>query len=224
MLKGEYQKIISEANVYADSLWLNIESFFHVLEHSDSSHVSSLEGAQKIIFIFKDWVENNGGWRDIQACENRLKEAAIHRWMFLGAKAYIEDQNLDMSCENNIGVGQEDIKISRGNDKTVIEVKLSSNPDCKHGYEVQLPRYAEAEHTKNMIFVLIKVDNKVHGISRESIDMPEINVIDARPQRSASKIREQEQTTPRLGSTRGRACSPSWRLPLVRAATAVGDV
>lgn len=175
-----------EAYDFADKIWPNIEGFYHVLEHSDHRYVSSLEGARKVIWIFKDWVENNGGWKYIQACDSRLKEQAIHHWIFLGAKTYIDDQNLDMNCEVNNGVGQEDIKISRGKDKTIIEIKVSSNPDCKHGYEKQLPRYAVAEHTKNMIFLLVMVDDKEWNFSGNNGS--EVVVIDARPQRSASKI------------------------------------
>lgn len=173
---------------YVLSVWQEMEGFFHVLEHGDIHYISSLEGAHKIIWIFKDWVENNGGWKDIQNCSSRYREEAIHRWIQLGAKTYLEDQNLDMSCETNVGVGREDIKISRGNDKTIIEVKLSNNSDCKHGYEKQLPRYAEAEHTKNMIFVLICVDDREFDLSKRTEGNPDVVVINARQQKSASKF------------------------------------
>jgi hypothetical protein len=81
-------------------------------------------------------------------------------------------------------------KISRGNDKTVIEVKLTSNPRCRHGFEKQLPRYAKAEHTDNMIFCLVDLgDNptvveEIKGLQDEN--KPMLVVIDARPQKSAS--------------------------------------
>ncbi len=102
-----------------------------------------------------------------------------------------------MNCENKIGVGQEDIKIISGNDKTVIEVKLTSNPRCKYGYERQLPRYAEAEHTVNMIYCLIDLGNE--DVVKEVIELeargkkegrgvPKLIVIDAKPQKSASVI------------------------------------
>ena len=182
------QQFIQKVIEYADPRWPDIEPFFHVLEHSEQSYVSSLEGSHKIIWIFKDWVENNGGWKDIQRCDSRYTEGVIHRWLQLGAKTYLEDQNLDMSCESNIGVGQEDIKISRGNDKTIVEVKLSSNPDCKHGYQKQLPRYAEAEHTKNMVFVLVLVDDNEWEIVKRTENDPDIVIINARTQKSASKV------------------------------------
>lgn len=173
---------------YVLSVWKEMEGFFHVLEHGDICYITAHEGAHKIIRIFKDWVENNGGWKDIQNCNSRCREEAIHRWMQLGAKTYLEEQNLDMSCETNIGVGREDIKISRGNDKTIIEVKLSSNSNCKHGYEKQLQRYAEAEHTKNMIFVLVRVDDREFDLGKRTGDDPDIVVIDSRRQKSASKF------------------------------------
>ncbi len=182
----QYNNLIQEADNYIDSIWLSIEGYFTFLQHSAHSYVSSLEGAREILWIFKDWVENNSGWEIIQNTESRIREITIHKLIFLAAKKYIECQNLDMNIESNIGVGQEDIKISRGNDKTIIEVKLSTNPHCKDGYEKQLPRYAEAEHTKNMIFVLVIIDDNIPKFDTST--SPEYITIDARPQKSASKL------------------------------------
>ena len=55
----------------------------------------------------------------------------------------------------NEGRGPVDFKVSRGNDKTIIEVKLSSNSQYLHGYEVQIEEYGKAERTNQMIYVLI---------------------------------------------------------------------
>lgn len=183
-LKEEDRQKEAEAKKYVDSIWPRLESSFHVISHSESK--TSLEGARDILWIFKDWVENNGGWKDVQNVESSVKEKTIQRLIFLGAKTYLVDQNLDMTCEGNIGVGQEDFKISRGNDKTVIEVKVTSNPRCRHGYEKQLPRYAEAEHTNNMIFCLIDLGDE--GVVEEikGLNGPELYVIDATPKKSAS--------------------------------------
>lgn len=183
-LREEDRRKDAEAKKYADLIWPRLEPSFHVISHSESK--TSFEGARDILWIFKDWVENNGGWKDIQNTETSVKEKTIQRLIYLGAKTYLIDQNLDMTCEGNIGVGQEDFKISRGNDKTVIEVKVTSNPRCRHGYEKQLPRYAEAEHTENMIFCLVDLGDR--GIVEEvkSIKGPDLYVIDATPKKSAS--------------------------------------
>ena len=135
LVEKRLEDVQQEADRYAKSIWPKVEVFYNILSHPDPSLISSHQGAMDALWIFKDWVENNGGWKDIQDVPSRIKEGTIQRMIFLGAKRLLQDNNLDMSCENNIGVGQEDFKICRGNDKTVIEVKLTSNPGCKHGFE-----------------------------------------------------------------------------------------
>ena len=179
-----------EANHYVETIWPNMEGFFNVLRHS-GTEVSSQEGAMYILWIFKDWVENNGGWKDIQDADSKLREGVIRRMIHLGAKTYLKNENLDMTREGNLGVGQEDFKICRGNDKTIIEVKLTNNPNCRHGFEKQLPRYAEAEHTKNMIYCLIdlgdpRVVEEISGLQGEN--KPKLVIIDATPKKSASLL------------------------------------
>ncbi len=176
-----------EANRYVATIWPRMEGFFHVLVHSETE-VSSRQGTIDILRIYKDWVENNGGWRDVWNAESRIKESSIQRMIHLGAKTYLVDKNLD---KGNLGVGQEDFKISRGNDKTVIEVKLTSDPNCRHGFEKQLPRYGEAEHTDNMIFCLVdlgdpKVIEEIKGLQGENTLT--LVVIDATPKKSASVV------------------------------------
>ena len=46
-----------------------------------------------------------------------------------------------MTFEANEGPGPVDLRMSRGNDKTVVETKLSSNADYIHGYEEQIEKY-----------------------------------------------------------------------------------
>ena len=55
--------------------------------------------------------------------------------MHLGAKHYVESNNLDFSCESDEGRGPVDIKLSRGTDRTIAEIKLSTNEQYLHGYE-----------------------------------------------------------------------------------------
>lgn len=101
-----------------------------------------------------------------------------------------------MSFEANEGPGPVDLKMSRGNDKTVVEIKLSSNADYLHGYEEQIEEYAKAEGTLQRIFVYVKVgnpgrDKKIEKLHQERLkkgeNPPELFVIDAQKQTSASK-------------------------------------
>ena len=101
-----------------------------------------------------------------------------------------------MSFEANEGPGPVDLKISRGNDKTVVEIKLSSNDDYMHGYEKQIEDYARAEGTDQRIFVYVQVDNSIrdsriqkrHQERVENGENPPILfMIDSQKKTSASK-------------------------------------
>ena len=83
--------------------------------------------------IFKEWVEWNKGWDEIQSASTTRREKAVQRLLHLSGKHYCTENNIDMSFEANEGPGPVDLKISRGNDKTVVEIKLSSNDDYMHG-------------------------------------------------------------------------------------------
>ena len=55
--------------------------------------------------------------------------------------------------------GPVDFKVSFGRDITLIEVKLTTNSQYSHGYEVQLEEYGKAEQTNSLIYVLIDLGN-----------------------------------------------------------------
>ena len=100
-----------------------------------------------------------------------------------------------MSFEANEGPGPVDLKVSRGNDKTVVEIKLSSNNDYLHGFEEQIESYAQAEGTNNRIFVYVMVgnpgrDKKIKEQYQKMLDEgknpPYLYMIDSEKQTSAS--------------------------------------
>ena len=161
---------------------------------AETNEVDSLSGALEILDIFKDWVENNRGWDEI----NKGTEKRIQRLIHLCAKHYIEINNFDLSCEPNEGPGPADFKLSRGKDRTVIEVKLSTNQNYLHGYQEQVERYAKADHTEKMVYVFIDVNSSRRRKTLEDIydqdrregkNTPEVIFIDANEQVSASKRR-----------------------------------
>ena len=155
----------------------------------------SFDASMDIINIFKDWTENNRGWAEIQSAPTKSREKSIQRFMHLGAKYYFKINNLDPSFECDAGNGALDIKISRGADKTIIEVKLSSNGQYLHGYETQIGVYGKAERTEKMIYVFVDIGNprrKKFLIDRHKRDIrigikcPELVIIDARARSAAS--------------------------------------
>ena len=162
---------------------------------AEDKRPTSFKATMEVIGIFKDWVENNRGWAEIQNAPTKKREKAVQRFMHLGAKYYVSVNNLDISCEADEGRGPVDIKMSRGNDKTLAEVKLSSNGQYLHGYQAQVEEYGAAERTRSLIYVFIDVGNPrrlktiktLHQKNRrEGKECPELVIIDARPKRAAS--------------------------------------
>lgn len=163
----------------------------------DAAKVSSFDATLEALNPFKKWVEHNKGWETIQSLPSGRREKQIQRLIHLCGMNYFDANDIDASFEANEGPGPVDLKVSRGNDKTVIEVKLSSNDNYKKGYEIQIEDYAIAENTKNRVYVYI-MDEK-HPIRDKTIselyeqrkangeNPPYLLVIDALPRVSPSK-------------------------------------
>lgn len=156
---------------------------------------NSFDASMDIIKIFKDWTENNHGWAEIQNAPSHSREKSIQRAIHLGAKYYLKKNNLDASFECDAGNGALDVKISRGTDKTITEVKLSTNGQYLHGYETQVKLYGRAEQAEKTIYVFIDIGNanrrktllKRHEQDKENcIKCPELVIIDARKRSAAS--------------------------------------
>lgn len=163
---------------------------------TEKKNPTSFEAAMAVISIFKDWVENNRGWAEIQNSPTKRREKAVQRFMHLGAKYYVDANNLDISCEPDEGRGPVDVKLSRGTDKTLAEIKLSSNGQYLHGYQEQVEEYGRAERTRNLIYVFVDIGNQgrlktIQALHRKNQlqgkACPELVIIDARPKSAASK-------------------------------------
>lgn len=180
-----------------------IERIINRIEKLDLSWKSTLNremidskyASMEILGFFKRWVENNKGWEVIRGANSRKKEKIVQRIIHFSGLCYIETNNLAMSCEPDEGRGPVDFKVSRGQDMTIIEVKLSTNPEYRSGYEKQIEEYGKAENTDNMIYVLIDLGNpeRVKTIERlyaENLEnkrkTPEVMIIDAKEKVSAS--------------------------------------
>lgn len=169
---------------------------FDFLEHANNTEISSWDASLKVLGIFKHWVEDNRGWDLVIETTTRKREKAVQSLIHLSGLQYCKDNNIDMSFEANEGPGPIDLKISRGNDKIVIEVKLSSNDDYLHGYEEQIERYAQAEKTDKRIYVYVQVGNpgrneKIRKRHEERINggknPPLLYMIDSQKQISTSR-------------------------------------
>ena len=181
-----------------DHIMMNPEAFERVVaayreEEADKYNLYSDPEYFIVADIFKDWVENNRGWAEIQSAASG--EKSVQRFIHACAKHYIKVNNLDFSCEANEGHGPVDFKVSRGNDCTVVEMKLSSNNDYMHGYKEQIHQYADSEGTENMVFILVDNGHKIRTdrlIEQNKTDIrlghvvPEVVIVDANARKSAS--------------------------------------
>ena len=182
-----------------DYLLEKLKQYFDHEEHNwkiDDKNISSYQIAMKILTVLKHWVENNKGWELIQNADSRSREKVVQRYIHLAAQSFVEANNLDVSCEPNEGKGAVDFKISRGQDITLIEVKLSSNNKYIHGYKEQILDYAKAEKSDSLIYVFVDLGNpykveKLKEVRDEMYDkryyVPTLYIIDASTQESASK-------------------------------------
>lgn len=158
---------------------------------------TSMEVATIICNKFKDLVENNKAYELLYSAKGRPRgEKIVQRAFLLVAICYCEANNLDVSPESNAGRGPVDFKMSNGLDKTIVEIKLTSNSKVVHGFETQIEEYAKAEKTTNRIFLLI--DNGGARVRKEAVQdiynerikkkesVPELIIVDALEKESAS--------------------------------------
>ncbi len=176
-----------------------LEQRFGCLPFEWQKHYSSPTShsvAMNILEFFQQWVENNKGWEVIQNAPSTNREKILQRIFHLSGLSYIKANNLDMSCEPDEGRGPVDFKISRGQDITIVEVKLSSNNQYLHGYEVQIEEYGKAEQTEQLIYVLVDLGNpiKVNKLKElhdrkadEGERTPDLLIIDSTQKESASR-------------------------------------
>lgn len=75
-------------------------------------------------------------------------------------------------------------------------MKLSSNSQYLHGYEIQVEEYGKAENTDKLIYVLVDLGNpgkvkKIKDLHRQNIEqgrkVPELIIIDSTQKESASR-------------------------------------
>lgn len=164
--------------------------------------LSVLDTTRAIVNQFKSLVEDNHLWKIFKRHKSTPIETDWQYFIYAVALTYVKAAklNIDVTRENNPGVGAIDFKLSCGAEgKTIVEVKRSSNQDLLHGYVTQLPQYMTAESASDGIFLIIK-ENAENDAAIEKVFAhrqtliasnayaPEIIVVDVEPKKTASKI------------------------------------
>lgn len=167
-----------------------------------SNSNNSYDAALEIVESFKNLVEFHRLNTIINGDHSKLNEKGVQTLIYAVAHMFCNKFNWYLSPETDSGRGAVDFVLSRGNDKTVIEVKLTSNQKCVHGLEVQIEEYAKAENTKNKIFILVKNEDRTDRVNevlgkraemlRQGITPATVVVIDIKPKASASIFNPEE--------------------------------
>ena len=147
---------------------------------------------------FKTLIEDNGLSKLLYNSNGAPKHESAAQLLFYGiADSYCDANDIDLTKEGNNGRGPVDFKLSRGaTDKVIVETKLTSNSQLRHGIEIQLPIYMKQEKTKQAIYLIIDnghpkaLENFIafyNELDKEIKEKISYLVIDAAPQLSASK-------------------------------------
>lgn len=142
--KGQY---------YAQSFPLNLNQ----RKVKDLADVFSV--VQEIVQQFRHLVENNGLNKELYSSNKKQRhESTSQRLFFAVAYAYCKANNVDVSPEIDTGTGKIDFKFSVGfNERVLVEIKLSTNPNVVSGYKTQLEVYKTSQQTMKAIYLLIDV-------------------------------------------------------------------
>ena len=189
---------ISPFNVFRNPDYITnylIDTYEMPVSFSEDSFAAALD----IIENFKEWIEYHRGASVINECGEKPSEKLIQRMIYGVGQMFCKKFNWCFSPETDSGRGPADFVISRGTDKTVVEVKLTSNKDCVHGLEVQIEEYAIAENADKKIFVVVdtgsnsyrveKVMEKRSEMLSKGLSPATVVAVDAVPKDSASKYK-----------------------------------
>ena len=114
---------------------------------------------KEIVRQFRHLVENHGLNKELYRSNRAPRhESTAQRLFFAVAYAYCRANDVDVSPEIDTGNGKIDFKLSRGfDDRVLVEIKLSTNPNVVSGYQTQLEVYKAAEETLKAIYLVIDV-------------------------------------------------------------------
>lgn len=182
----------SSAKQYAKKFPLN-------LNEKDITSIDDVENVvKKICLKFKSLIEDNCLSALLYDEGGKSKHESAAQLLYFGiADSYCNANNIDLSRESNAGRGPVDFKLSRGaTDKVVVEVKLTSNPQLKHGIKTQVPIYMAQENTNKAIYLVIDNGHKktlddfikfYNGLGTETQNKINCIVVDGTKKISASK-------------------------------------
>lgn len=197
-MNGDQAVDISSEKVVATEYFFSerLRTYLHpVLQQTDFYKTGSqtyLEAHARLGYL-KHVIEDKGGWRIFYDDKGRPVEREqdiqiLYRLVWFGTPS-------DAGSEANDGRGPVDFKISRGRDKTLVEMKLAKNTQLERNLKNQVEIYQSASDAPSAIKAIIYFNaEQLHRVTAILTklaleDNPDIVLIDARSDNkpSASK-------------------------------------
>lgn len=177
------EEIAKLRTVFVAQLSAMVQAFWELPDLVARPPVTSFDEAKFRCAVFRKWVEDKDGWRNLNQARGQASEAEVQRLIFLTLQA----SDFDVNREVNNGRGPVDFKVSAGSkDSSLIEVKLASNSSLKRNLENQVEIYKRANETthavKLIVFYTAEEGAKVHRILEALglLDSDSIVLVDAR--------------------------------------------
>lgn len=188
---------VSETNLIESILYSAVKKVIDEMSNDGFlSEVNSHKETKKNLQVFKNYLENRGGWKLFWEKNQRKEKIKESDFQILIDLVFSHSQ-FSVDREVNNGPGPVDHKVSMGKkDVTLIEVKLAKNSQLRKNLLNQLDTYLKTEEVKNGFYVIIFFDDtelaKVNRVLNE-LDMQKyvddkMFLIDCRYKKSASKI------------------------------------
>jgi len=143
--------------------------------HSEDEFLATI---QNLLLEFRNYVENNGGWKLLWNENLTPKREEASQFLMQGIiKFWCRANNIDLSREVNIGRGPVDFKMSQGHEfRALLELKLAKNTKFWNGLSKQLPKYLEAEGVSIGYFIsVLKTENDLKRMKDIQARVEEVN-------------------------------------------------
>ncbi len=199
---GIFEKNYSFSVINGMGYWK--KTFFTKNQEQNISKIqgeSLLSIVQSVIQLFRNIVENNGGFKVCYDDKKNLRHESIPQKLFHSiAKSYIEGKEyyVDISPESDAGRGPVDFKFSQGKCKINVELKYSANPKLIAGYKYQIREYNKAEGTMFSIYLVLAQTKDKNAINKllqlekkqklSSQHVPIVEIVNLNYKKSASRI------------------------------------
>ncbi|TGK82989.1 hypothetical protein EHQ24_08105 [Leptospira noumeaensis] len=152
------------------------EEIFHsFLRKLKLTKKDPIEIVRFLLDKFKEYTEKNGLNKAFFNNQGNIKEEIPQRIFQALSQLYIDDKNLDISPETNLGAGSVDFKFSRGSKKVIVEMKTSMNPKWRQGLSLQLKSYYDTEKPLKAFYTFLYIGNASDKIKKLNSDLINLN-------------------------------------------------